>query len=163
MLLCYPLFFLCSQSSDLHMHQLSTSGRTQRSYHQRKSRHSSHTHSMLRQPTVTPHRLCPGRVEVCAWVVLCCSRDIGVDLHDYPDKCASNPFFQPYASGGDGSDIQFCSWLYVSKFLFVTLRLTRTRNRVRRVGSDLELCHHRPPGYESKRTVSAEWSSSLLT
>jgi hypothetical protein len=56
-------------------------------------------------------------------------------------------------SGGDGSNIQFCSWLYVSKLLFVTLRLTRARYRV---GSDLELCHHRPPGCESNKTVSAE-------
>ena len=37
---------------------------------------------MLRQPTVTPRRLCPGRAEVCARVVLYCSRDIGVDLRD---------------------------------------------------------------------------------
>jgi hypothetical protein len=26
-----------------------------------------------------------------------------------PEKCTSNPTFQPYASGGDGSAVQFCS------------------------------------------------------
>ena len=26
-----------------------------------------------------------------------------------PEKCTGNPTFQPYASGGDGSAVQFCS------------------------------------------------------
>jgi hypothetical protein len=52
---------------------------------------------------------------------------------------------------------------YVSKLLFATLRLTGPRNRVRRVGSDLELCHRRPPGYDTRQNVSAEWLPSSLT
>lgn len=66
LLLCYPPLFLCSHSSGLHVHQLSPSGRSQQPYHQTKLRHSNHTRSMPRQHTATPHRHCPGRVEVCA-------------------------------------------------------------------------------------------------
>lgn len=40
------------------------------------------------------------------------------------EKCMGNPDFQPYASGGDGSIVQFCLWLCISR-LFATRRANR--------------------------------------
>ena len=42
---------------------------------------------------------------------------------------------------------------YVSKLLLFP-KAYKAPNRVRRMGSDLELCHHCPPGYKSAQTVS---------
>jgi hypothetical protein len=38
-------------------------------------------------------------------------------------NCAGNPTFQPYASGGDGTDTQFCSWDFIL-FYFIFLSAT---------------------------------------
>jgi hypothetical protein len=65
-----------------------------------------------------------------------------------------NPTFQPYASGGNGDAVQYCIELCIFRLSFTTQGLTGGRNRVRWVGSLLELGHRRPPGYGSNTHVS---------